>query len=138
MKIRQLIFSSALALALCGCASNPLYTSTPVVTPSGTNYLLTLSPATSNALATAQQFNNSFVPAPFNGVVDAILAAVALGLGAYARYANSKAAQQRAAADLLAATVVQSKAQQTALKVASGTSAFQAVAQHIDNNTTTE
>lgn len=119
---------AVVAAVLVGCSTFPVAKS-----PSTGEYAM--SNTASNAIAAIAQLNREFVPAPFNGAVDAALGMFTIASLAYARFMNSKAAKQAQAADLLAAHVVKTSAQSTVLQSASGTPAFNAVAQHIDNNT---
>lgn len=131
----KLLGVAVAAGVLAGCASQPFQRS-ETVTPTGqTNIVYSISPAVSNALATAGQINTGYVPAPFNGLVETGLGLVAIVLAGIARYKTQQAAKQRAAADLLASHVVKSGQSQTVLQTALSTPAAQAVAEHIDNNT---
>lgn len=138
MKMTLKILSLAAGLVLLGgCASQPIpFERTEVITPSGaTNIVYSVSSAVSNALATAEKLNSSFVPAPFNGAVETALGLVVLVLGGIARYKTQQAAKERAAADLLASHIVKTGTATQALQTALTTPAAQKVAEHIDNNT---
>lgn len=145
----QWVLAGVLATLIVGCGS--IYTKTPVVdtTTGATNYSFTISPGTSNTLATAQNLvnmipNNTGI-APVDLGKDAALALLGLAstvLGFVAKIKSNTAAANAAtaathqqAADLLAATVVKNNLSAQALIMAANSPVVGTIAQHLDNNT---
>lgn len=136
--MKRLIALLIPVLFLAACATSPLTKAYTEVDSSGkTNTVYAPAPWLTNAVAIGSEVNRTVPANPASPFIDYGLGALATVAGLIAAFQNKRARAQTAAADLLAAHVVKSGTQTAALQVASGTSAYSDVAQHIDNNTVT-